>query len=80
MGEQAASNGLVDRLGGLDEAVQIVRQRAKLGPNVGVMLIPFPRRRTLLDVLFNSNPDSVVDAEVSRRLKGVLGFRPSVAF
>lgn len=79
MGQQAASNGLVDRLGGLDEAVQVVRQRAKLGPNVGVMLVPFPPRRSLFDILFNTNPDSVMDAEVTHRVNNVLGFEANPA-
>lgn len=79
MGAQASSNGLVDHLGGLNQAVQLVRQRAKLGPNEGILLVPFPPKRSLFDVLFNSNPDSMVDAQVSRTLKNVLGFQPRPA-
>jgi protease IV len=79
MGAQASSNGLVDHLGGLNEAVQLARQKAKLGPNEEIMLVPFPPKRSLFDVLFNSNTDSMVDAQVSRTLKSVLGFQPNAA-
>jgi protease IV len=79
MGAQASSNGLVDHLGGINEAVQLARQKAKLGPNEEIMLVPFPPKRSLFDVLFNSNTDSMVDAQVSRTLKSVLGFQPNAA-
>jgi protease IV len=79
MGGQAASNGLVDRLGGLNEAVQLLRQKAKIGPDTAIMLVPFPPKRSLLDMLFNPNPDSAVDAQIARGLENILGFRPSPA-
>ena len=79
MGAQAASNGLVDRLGGLNEAVQLLRQKAKFAPDTAMMLVPFPPRRSLFDMLFNSTPDSMADAQVARGLESILGFHPSPA-
>ena len=55
MGEAAAHNGLVDDLGGLDKAVELIRQSAKLPPKAGVDLVSFPPKRSLLDMLFGSN-------------------------
>jgi ClpP class serine protease len=55
MGAQAKGNGLVDQLGGLDQAIELVRQRAKIAPTERIRLVPFPRKRTLFEQIFNSN-------------------------
>ncbi len=55
MGGQAKSNGLVDQLGGLDEAIELLRKRANIGPSDRIRLVPFPPKRTLFDQIFNAN-------------------------
>lgn len=49
-GRQARQNGLVDSLGGLERAVALVRQKAKL-PGTEVELVIYPQRRSLYDIL-----------------------------
>ncbi len=50
-GRQALDNGLVDELGGLDEAVARVKALASIPPGEEVDLAPFPPRSTILDLL-----------------------------
>ena len=52
-GRQARELGLVDELGGLDEAIRMARTRAKLDPAQDVDLIVYPPRRSIVDVLAN---------------------------
>jgi len=52
-GQQAHQIGLVDEIGGLDDALRIAKQRAKLDPKKDVDLIIYPARRTFYDVLAN---------------------------
>jgi len=50
-GRQALEHGLVDTLGGLDTAVAIAKERAKIPADEDVQLIVYPERRGLLDTL-----------------------------
>ncbi len=50
-GHQAKQNGLVDVLGGLDAAVAIAKQRAKLGADSEVELVVYPPRKSFYEVL-----------------------------
>jgi protease-4 len=52
-GRQARELGLVDELGGLNDAVRIARDRAKLDAARDVDLVVYPPRRSLVDVLSN---------------------------
>ncbi len=69
MGAQALQNGLVDQLGGLDRAITVVRQRAKLSATGETNLILYPPRRTLFEVLASSSSNSVEDAMIERKLR-----------
>ena len=50
-GRQAKQNGLVDALGGLDAAVAIAKQRAKLAADSEVELVVFPPRKSFYEIL-----------------------------
>jgi len=50
-GAQAKERKLVDELGGVDTAVGIARQKAKLPPDAKVRLRRFPQRKGLLELL-----------------------------
>ncbi|HUL72979.1 MAG TPA: signal peptide peptidase SppA [Vicinamibacterales bacterium] len=52
-GHQAKDLGLVDELGGLDTALQIAKQRAKIDPKSEVELVVYPAKRSLFEVLSN---------------------------
>jgi protease-4 len=53
-GRQAKDLGLVDALGGLDKAVAIAKERAKIPPGEQVELVIYPPRRNLYDLLMSS--------------------------
>lgn len=73
LGDQAKANGLVDALGGIDRAIEMVKAKAGIAANAQVNLVLYPPKRTFLEMLFNPNPDS--DAEVDAMLSGV-GLEP----
>jgi protease-4 len=52
-GRQAHELELVDELGGLDRALQIAKERAKLDPKREVDLLVYPPRRSIFEVLAN---------------------------
>lgn len=49
-GEDALKAGLVDRIGGLTEAVAVAKDLAKLAPEREVALVPFPAERDLFEI------------------------------
>ena len=53
-GRQAKDLGLVDELGGLARAVTIAKERAGIGADVEVTLVPYPRPRSLFEVVNSS--------------------------
>ena len=52
LGSQAKARGLVDELGGLDRAIEMVKQKAGIPAAEKITLSPYPPRRSILDVLF----------------------------
>lgn len=79
MGTQARENGLVDQLGGLDQAIATVRQRAHLPLSGDTNLVTFPPRRSLLDVLATSASDMSAEAAVETRLRKTVPGLPGPA-
>jgi len=55
-GQQAVDNGLVDAIGGIDDAVALVRKKASLGDDVEV--VHFPEPKNFADSLFASMFDA----------------------
>jgi protease-4 len=71
LGAQAVQNGLVDEIGGIDRAVELIRERAKIPASDKVTLVTYPQRRRLLDILLEqsrteSNLAAAVDRVVGR--------------
>lgn len=50
-GRQAKDVGLVDELGGLDVAIRIAKERAKIGADEDVEIVVYPPRRTIYQAL-----------------------------
>jgi protease-4 len=67
-GRQARELGLVDELGGLDDALRIAGQRARLDPQAGVQLVVYPPKRSLYEILSRQMGSStgVVEAVLGR--------------
>ncbi len=57
-GAQAVANGLVDRIGGLSEAVQLAREAAGLPERAKVRVVHYVRKRTLRELVSLSLPGS----------------------
>lgn len=51
-GAQAREQGLVDELGGLERALELVREKAGLAPDAALTLVALPEPKGLLDALF----------------------------
>lgn len=74
LGAQAKQNGLVDELGGLDRAVEMIKQRAKLSADQKVVLVPYPPKRSLFEVLMTrSDEASMIEARMSREIAKIPG-------
>jgi protease IV len=75
-GQQAKENGLVDALGGLDAAVVIAKQRAKLPAASDVELVVFPPRKSFYEIVteqFGAGDQLAVNTWLSANLsKGEL--------
>jgi protease-4 len=69
LGAQAASNGLIDHLGGIDRALELVKQKAHIPASENVTIVMYPARRSILDVLFGRSTDSLLESRLRRLLK-----------
>jgi protease-4 len=61
-GRQAKQVGLVDELGGLDRAIAVAKQRAKIAPDAEVELVIYPPRKSFYELVaeqFRTPSDSV---------------------
>jgi protease-4 len=76
LGAQAKQNGLVDELGGLDKAVELVRQRAHIASSDRITLVPYPGKRSIFDVLFGRSDDT---GALESKLEQVFGKLPITA-
>ncbi len=55
IGSQAASNGLVDELGGYERALELVKLSAGIDSSDSVRVFSYPPRRSLMEVLFSGD-------------------------
>jgi protease-4 len=65
-GAQAIQNGLVDALGGLDRAIGLAKERAKIPADSEVEIVVFPPRKTFVEVLTEQWSGAADQAAVSR--------------
>jgi protease-4 len=74
-GRQAKQNGLVDELGGLDRAIAVAKQRAKIAADSDVELVVYPPRKSFYELLseqFSGSADSAQSAAVTAWLSANL--------
>jgi len=71
-GRQAKQNGLVDQLGGLDRAIAVAKERAKIPASSGVEIVTYPPRKSFYEIVadqINGTSDSMaVNAWLSANL------------
>ncbi len=66
-GTQAREKGLVDAIGGFDEALAEARTQAGLAPDAPVNLVFYPKRRSLWERLFDRSDDAATRIEATLR-------------
>jgi protease IV len=66
LGDQAAQLGLVDALGGLDAAIDRVKQQAKIPAGEPVSVVMYPSRRSILDLLLHRSADDLLAAKLAQ--------------
>ncbi len=79
MGGQARQNGLIDELGGLDQAIALIRRKAKLSATGETNLVMYPPRRTLFEMLANTSPEALEGEAAETRLRKIVPGLPSRA-
>jgi protease-4 len=70
-GQQAKQIGLVDELGGLQHALAVAKQRAKIDPNAEVELVLYPPKKSFYEAL----ADPFGSLERSTGIASLLGLR-----
>ncbi len=76
VGAQAKTNGLIDELGGLDRAMELVKERAKIPATDKVKLVTYPPKRTIWDLMFDRTEDADVESLIARQAKSLVGKLP----
>jgi protease-4 len=78
LGSQAKGNGLVDELGGLDRAIELVKKKAGIAPAEAINLVMYPPRRSFVELLFEKqSTEAEAEARVAKYLGvKVAGIRP----
>jgi protease IV len=74
-GRQAKQNRLIDELGGLDYAVALAKQRAKIPAESEVQLVVFPPRKSFYEILSDEFSGSAESQAVSAWLNANLSKR-----
>jgi len=65
LGDQALERGLVDGLGGIDRAIDLVKERAKIARQEKVTILTYPPKRSVFDIAFGRTPDSLFETRVA---------------
>jgi protease-4 len=70
-GRQAKDNGLVDELGGLDRALALAKERAKIPEQSGVEVVTYPRAKSFYEMItqgLSAGSDAAVNGWVARHM------------
>ncbi len=77
MGQEARGNDLVDQLGGLDQAVVMIRQKAKLSATGDTDLVPFPPKRSWIETLAQLGGDQSTEAIMRKKIRAAIPNLPA---
>jgi protease IV len=70
-GAEALQHGLVDRLGGLDTALDVARERAKLG-QADVNVVVLPPRKGFFETLWDRQREDELESAAPREMQALL--------
>ncbi len=79
LGGQAKANGLVDELGGIDRAIELVKLKAKIPASERVTLITYPPKKSVLEMLFSDRSQAMLDAKIDSKIAAIPGLRDAHA-
>jgi protease IV len=71
-GTEALRHGLVDRLGGLEVAVGLAKERAKIAQGQEVNLVIIPERKGLLETILERQEEEVGESAMPREMRDFL--------
>ncbi len=71
-GEEALAAGLVDALGGMDVALRVAKERARIPKGQDAVLVVMPERRGVLETILESREEDVLARALSPRLAATL--------
>lgn len=71
LGTAAKQHGLVDELGGLDKAIELLRPKLKLDPKERVELVLYPKRKSIFEQVFGE-PDRMLEYAARTRIRAAL--------
>ena len=71
-GADAVKLGLVDRLGGLEAALELARERAKIGPGEELNLVVLPERKGFFDLLVERQEEGVRERLVPPEVRSLV--------
>jgi protease-4 len=74
-GQQAKQVGLVDQLGGLQDAINVAKQRARIPADEEVEVVMYPPRRSIYEVLSELSDSPASTRSAGEALFGLLGPR-----
>ena len=66
LGSQAKARGLVDELGGLDTAIELVKKKAHIPAAEKVSLVMYPPRRSLLDIVMRRPQEDLLESKLAQ--------------
>jgi protease IV len=78
-GREAAASGLVDAIGGLDEAVRLARQRARIPAGQGVQLVVLPETKGFFEALVERQEPGVSIQALGRQPAALVRFAQALA-
>ncbi|MGH9722366.1 MAG: signal peptide peptidase SppA [Bryobacteraceae bacterium] len=74
LGSQAKQRGLVDELGGLDRAIELVKEKAKIPKDDKGVIVMYPPKRSVFDLLFSRSPEATLES----RLGSIVNLKASI--
>ncbi len=71
LGSQARQNGLIDELGGIDKAVELVKKKANIPAGERVRLVVYPPKRSIFETIFSRSDQSVMESQLRALFQGL---------